>query len=233
MADFYGAGPGKSLWPDAPYVPPVAPTEKTTGINVVAGGSTTIQPYIIIPSNANDLPPELRDYYAGLAYGNAPAAMPAPEAVEAPAKAKRKANAAAIIGLILSLITVAVMVVSYFVEFSYINIMDGKGALAILMGIVELFKGEEIVINDLVPVLGLAVCALFTVLTLIVSLFSVARRKYPIAGKIFAPLAAIGAIVMTVMLFIGEGHSAEIGAYIVTGLAVVTAIVALAGRRKA
>lgn len=251
MADFYGAGNGKSFWPDAPAnkKPPIS-ASKSADTEIIAAPSanqqppTLVQPLIVVPYSSQMQPlyqytPEAMQSF----YGNAPegygdmyedrgdGALYEDAYVNEVKRVRKKANVNAILAFILSLITVAVIVVSKFVELSYINIIKDSGALQILMDLPKLFTaGVEIM--ELIYPIGLAVCALFTVLTLFTNLFSVKANRYPIAGKVFAVLALLGAAVMLAILFAAKKDIA-IGAYILTGLSAVTALIALTGRRKA
>lgn len=267
MADFYGAGNGKSFWHDAPVeqVPTVpAPSSDASAYGAAEGGQRPpiVQPLIIVPYASQMQPlyqytPEAmnayynqqpysggydgaygEDYYGGQNYiddgytaGYAYEPQTSVRANRASAsKTKGRANAAAIVALILGLLAAAVMVVSHFVDMKYLYIIKDTGALKILMGLPDLFKGD-IDIKQLVFPVALALCALFTVLCLLTNLFSVGARRYPVAGKAFGVIAALGAAAALVMLFVNK-EEIEIGAYILTGLAVLTMIVCLAGKRR-
>lgn len=254
MADFYGAGNGRSFWPDAPAnkKPPISASKSAdTEINVAPSANqqppTLVQPLIVVPYSSQMQPlyqytPEAMNSF----YGEAPGAYgdaydrncggygeeseSVYDSYEGKAAGK-KVNVNAVLAFILSVISFAVMVVSYFTELEFIYIIKDAGALQIIIGLPVLFYASVEIIELICPI-GLAVCALFTVLTLFVNLFSVKAARYPVAGKIFAVLAFVGAAVMLAMLFVTKKDIA-IGAYILTGLSAVTAVVALTGRRKA
>ena len=258
MADFYGSKNGESLWPDArptpaPIVlpepePEPAPAPQPAPVQ----NPTAVQPLVIVPyvSQMQPLyqytPEAMRAMYG--ANVNPQAFLDGigdyddydddyDDAVAAPKK--RGANAMAIVGLLLGLIAVAFMVIGYF-GFLPANILpflcvygDATVLNIIMTDLIEAimnippFEITAILLPGLI-----ALSALFTIITLLTNLFSVAARRYPIAGKVFAWLAFLFAAGAVAYLFVTAQAEVKIGAYILAGITLLIAIICTAGRRK-
>lgn len=230
MADFYGAANGGSLWPDAQNGAPLpTPSAEDREIAADASRMPMVQPIIVVPYSAQMQP--LSNYNPnGFGYGGAAE----DEFIEdAPAPARvRKANASAIIALLLGIVTVAVIVVGHFVaSLSMLNFTKNDSAVKLVLGLIDTFKAGNIDIKAILTPIGVAVGALFAALTLITNLFSVKAARYPIVGKIFAFLSFAGMALALIMLFVNK-LEIGIGAYIITGLTAVIMIICLTGRRK-
>lgn len=262
MADFYGAGEGKSFWRDdnassllpetvkEPTIPIPAPQEEVlpTQVNNPAGNVTMVQPLIVVPFSSQMQPlyqytPEAMNafynggapssefaYPEGDGYGYAEDGEYRDDRAARKERKARKVNVSALFTFLFALIALAVSVISYFVDFEYILVADGKGALAIIMGLTDAFGGD-LDIKALIMPAGLALGALFGIITALVGLFSVGAKRFALFGKITAVLALIFTGVALAMMFVNK---AEIGygAYIITALYLITAIIALTAKGK-
>ena len=97
--------------------------------------------------------------------------------------------------------------------------------------LIEGIQAETFDIMPILPVAALAVSALFIILTCLTSLFSVAARRYPMAGTVFAWLAFAFAVFGVVWTFIKSQDDINIGAYIVVGLSALIMIITLIRKR--
>ncbi|MBR1747511.1 MAG: hypothetical protein IJ735_04795 [Clostridia bacterium] len=255
MADFYGSKNGESFWPDARVAPaPPMPEIKPEPAPAPAAtqNTTAVQPLVIVPyvSQMQPLyqytPEAMRAMYGNNvnekaflddldsydAYDEAPVAAPV-------AKKRSRANAMAIVGLLLGLVTVAFMVLGYFgflpaAILPYLCIYgDATVANVIMTDLIEsIMNIPPFVFMEILVPGAIALSVLFTVITLLTNLFSVAARRYPIFGKVTAWLAFIFAAVAVVYLFIAARADVQIGAYVLVGLTLIIAIFCTAGRRK-
>ena len=263
MADFYGAGEGKSFWRDdngssllpetvkEPTIQAPAPQEEvlpTQVTNPTGQNVTMVQPLIVVPFSSQMQPlyqytPEaMNSFYNGgvpsgeYAYPDGDGYGYAEEGGYEEARAsrrergERKVNVSALFTFLFALIAIAVSAISYFVDFEYILVADGKGALAIIMGLTDAFGGD-IDIKSLIMPAGLALGALFGIITALVGLFSVGAKRFALFGKITALLALIFTGVALAMMFVNKVEIGY-GAYIITALYLITAIVALAAKGK-
>ena len=160
---------------------------------------------------------------------------------EAPAEQKkgRRANAAAIFGFIFGLIAVAFMVIGYFnflpeTIAPYLCVVKDATVMNILLtDLIEAIQNiPPFDVMAMILPAAIALSALFTILTLLTNLFSVAARRYPIAGKVFAWLAFIFAGAAVGYLLATAMSDVKIGAYILAGITLLIAIICTTGRRK-
>ncbi len=241
MADYYGSSNGGSFWSDAQSIAPVPesnPEDKNDdGVsrqNYAQGGympMPMIQPLIVVPYSGQMQPLDRYSPDGSMLYNPEDGTYEYYDEESAPA---RKVCVTAIIGLLLGIISVALLAVGYFVkDLAFTQWAEGYSVIAI---VIDFFDNDiaAMEITELLAYVGLIVYAVFTVLTLIINLVSVKAQRYPIIGKIFGMLALIGAVLSLVIMFIDKNIEAKlgIGAYIVTVLAVMTGLLALAGRRK-
>lgn len=245
MADYYGNSSGGSLWPDAQSGAPI-PVESPEDRNadteqgympVMPMPMPMVQPLIVVPYSGQMQPlskyspdgsglydPEYGDEYY---YEDAPARA-------------RGVCISAIIGLILCLASIAFVAVGYFLkDLSFLYVLKNgdtnMGVIDIVMGLFSSEEGASTDIKEMLIPIGLIVYAAFTVLTLIINLVGIKAQRYPIIGKIFGLLAMVGAILSLAMMFMTKettGAEIQIGAYILTVLSVLTALIVMTGRRK-
>lgn len=266
MADFYGAGEGKSFWREddtasllpetvkEPTIQAPVPQEEVMPAQVAAPTGqnvTMVQPLIVVPFSSQMQPlyqytPEAMnafynggapsaDYGYGDSYGYDGGYDYSERSEEEARPAKRerkgrKVNVSALFVFLFALIALAVSAVSYFVDFEYILVADGKGALAIIMGLTDAFGGE-IDIKSLIMPAGLALGALFGIITALTGLFSVGAKRFALFGKITAVLALVFTGVALAMMFVNKVEIGY-GAYIITAVYLITAIVALTAKGK-
>lgn len=149
---------------------------------------------------------------------------------------KSRANGTAIAGMIFGLIAIAFLVISYFnflpeAILSILYIIRGKSIIALVMeDLIGMFSGT-IEILPLVEVGAFVLSALFVVITFLTNLFSVAAKRYPAAGSIFAWLAFLFAVAGTVIALVTEKSEVNYGAYILVGLTAIVMIISLIRKR--
>lgn len=247
MPDMYGKKPGEKMWSDfkkTPEQPQQQPTARYDGGTM----PPIVQPLIVVPfaSQMQPLNPDGEipfpyDDFNDDGYGYddfseetvaQPVSIKKAKKVKTKKGAYKKTNAGSVFAFIFGLIAIALIVVSYFVDISYINVTDGESALAVMISAVNGIIGDGF--GDIMALLfplGLIVATLFTLLTFIVSSFSF-RGKYPIVGKVFAALALIGAALALVMVFVDK-MTVSYGAYALPAVIILMAISALAAKRRA
>ena len=149
---------------------------------------------------------------------------------------KGGANGTAIAAFIFGLIAIAFLVISYFnflpePILSILYIIRGKSIISLVMeDLIGMFSGT-IDILPLVEVGAFVVSALFIVLTFITSLCSVAAKRYPAAGTVFAWLAFVFAVAGPVIALVTEMNEVNYGAYILVGLTAIIMIITLIRKR--
>lgn len=238
MPDMYGKKPGEKMWSDFNKTPqqPQQPTARYDGGTM----PPIVQPLIVVPfaSQMQPLNPDgefpfpCDDFDDGYDdFSEETVAQPVGVKKDRNVKTK-KTNAGSVFSFIFGLIAIALIVVSYFVNISYINVTESESALAVMISAVKGIIGDGLGdIKALLFPLGLIVATLFTLLTFIVSAFSF-RRKYPIVGKVFAALALIGAALALAMVFVDK-MTVSYGAYALPAVIILMAISALAAKRRA
>ena len=232
-----------------PYVSQMQPLYQYTpeAMRAMYGPNGNPQAFAAPPTQAYDA----YDTFGAAPYGNAAYGAyngayedDYEEEYEAPAavaesKKRRRANAAAIVGFIFGLIAVAFMVIGYFgflpeSILPYLCVYKDATVINIIMtDLIEAIMNIPPFEITAILVPGLiALSALLTIITLLTNLFSVAARKYPIAGKVFAWLAFLFAAGAVGYLFFTARADVKIGAYVLAGITLLIAIICTTGRRK-
>ncbi len=258
MPDIYGKKPGEKMWSDfkKSSEQPCKESEQSQRASEQScetarpdGGKMPplVQPLIVVPFASQMQPlyqnggfPFSYDDMYDDGYDDVEEETVAEESVgvkkEKKVKTKKstdkRINVGSVFAFIFGLVAIALVAISYFVNIAFINVTESESALAVMIsavkGITENGLGD---IKTLLFPLGLIVATLFTLLTFIVSAFSF-KRKYPIAGKVFAALALIGAALALIMVFVDK-MTVSYGAYALPAVAILMAISAFAAKRRA
>lgn len=229
---------------------------------VSSGGVTTsqpiVQPLVIVPysSQMQPLYQYTSDGYGPDAYGAGAYAAPAyggaygnpvprgyddyyeeepvvVRRVRVEKEEKKGHNGGGIASTIFGLLLVIFVVVTYFFAIPVVNLNvteTDNALLVVISTIKQLIAGGITLSNMPLFGIGLVVALVFGFLTYLASAFSLIG-KYNVAGKVFGVFALIGAILMVVMIFVDK-IKVGYGAYVVAALTILTAISALAAKRK-
>lgn len=144
-------------------------------------------------------------------------------------KAKKGVNALKIILILLSLISIAVVVLGKFVSLAYFKFDSTRSGLEILLTITSIFAGGVPIKDMLFPIL-LAVNCLFTVFILLDGIFG-AKKGVNIFIKVIAVMSLLCIGGFGYLVFSG-GLGLGYGLYIVAGATALTAILCLFGKRR-
>lgn len=144
--------------------------------------------------------------------------------------AKSSVNALKIVLLILSLLSIAVIVLGKFIDLVYLKFYAASSGLEIILtGITGIMNGGFVIKEMLLP-LTLALTSLITVLILLDSLFGI-KKGVCIFEKILAVLGLISAGVFVYMLY-SKQLTIGYGSYIFAGISALTALLAICGKRR-
>lgn len=257
MPDMYGKNTGEKMWSDFKKGPeqqppqsqqPQQPSQSQQSQQWSArpeGGTLPpmVQPLIVVPF-ASQMQPLCSNGGMPFPYADMydddseeiveeePVIVEQEKKVKAEKGEHKKTNVGSVFAFIFGLIAIALIALSYFLSIEVINVTETESVLAVMIsavkGITENGLGD---IKTLLFPSGLIIATLFTVLTLIVSVFSF-KRKYPIVGKVFAAIALIGAALALIMVFVDK-MTVEYGAYALPAVVILMAISALAAKRRA
>lgn len=144
-------------------------------------------------------------------------------------KKHKKANACSILSLIFGLLILALLVVGKFLTIEAMPtlfvIAESYDGLTYVMNAVNgLTSGAQLDIMALLPVIGIAVTALFTLITMITGLIRVRKAGTGAGMKICLFLSFVGAI-LTAAYLLATGKTIEIGLYIIIGLTFISTLI--------
>jgi len=144
-------------------------------------------------------------------------------------KKRKKANACSIFSLIFGLLTIAVLIIGKFLKIAalptlFVIAEDFDGLTYVINAVGVLTSGAALDIKALIPVIGIALTALFTLITTLTGLIRIKKAGTGAGMKICLFLSFVGAV-LTAAYLLSTGKAIAIGLYIVIGLTFVSTLI--------
>lgn len=149
---------------------------------------------------------------------------------------KKKVNATSIITVIISVLTIVLLTLGkYFnltFSISFFNISQEKGTegIVLIINLIEKIGTGEFDIASLLPNLGIALTALFAVITLIVSLFTLKKSGTGIFMKVCLFISFICAVFTAATLLVAN-QKINIVLYVILGLTFINTFVGFCSKK--
>lgn len=131
---------------------------------------------------------------------------------------KKQVNFCSVSAIILSILTIAMLVIGKFVTIATIpNLFAIANGVDGITYIMSLFASSNYDINTLIAIIGIAIVAVFCIIALVMGIVTVKKAGTGVFMKFSLFLSFVGAILAALMMLV-DGKDIEIGLYIVIGL---------------